>query len=842
MRTLTKTLAVASLLASAHAFSLGIGEIKLHSSLNQNLHAEVGLTLAPGTDTDHIEVRMASPEQFDKAGVPWTYFLPKIKFQTIQSNGNVTIKLTSREALKEPFLNFLLEVNSPKGSFYREFTILVDPPTHYEPTVAPLEAQPTRYASSAQQDYPAPQMSPRTVRTGRPVIPLADLDSGKYGPTRPNDTLWKISERVSRQTGISIEQTMMGLYEANPRAFYKPNVNALLAGKTLVVPQREVFLRLSLQQARDLFQQQNTAWLNRTTVRPQPEMAVAVAEPQQVIGNQLKLVVPTPKEELDAGAVSATAESGDSKETEAMQPSQPETAGEAGELAADRLMAEKIATLERQLAEMQKLIALRNEELIALQRQAQPAVTADKKVPPAQAAVEKHIDPKPVPAAPKISKPTPIQIPAVKPDQGWGVEHYVLTGLGAGTLAYVGWIFWRRRVQNDWESSAEPLFVGVGGQQIATQAYENFPMPGLADNKQNREVSGDSENLFGGDFSVNDLDVFDIDQGEIDPVSEADVYMAYGRYQQAEELIRLAIKDQPERDDYHLKLLEIFFTSENKQAFEEYAQELMSLGKNVQAVFWDRVVEMGSEICPGAALFTTGYQTLANKQSVALGDKETLGQQASDNLFDDTDFDLASFDHLFGQAEQKASTADSQPSFDSKNFTASIFNKEGDFSEFDEPKPNNQPVEFYLADLPEIELESNQVNASDLNKTPVPDQAGGDAYLHEFPTFEANDQADRASNLSHGRAVAFKDSSAGPNFDDDFDFNTAIEQLPNRGDNPNAATKNLADLDEIELQLDLALAYVDMGDNQSARSIATQVLENGTQEQKMVAKSILENA
>src|SRR5664279_1128216 len=114
VRFLTKTLAVVSLLTPASGQALGIGEIKLHSALNQNLDAEISLVLS-GESVSDIKVKLAPPEKFDEAGVSWTYFLSKIKFETItQSNGSAIIKLTSNEALKEPFLDFLLEVSWPK--------------------------------------------------------------------------------------------------------------------------------------------------------------------------------------------------------------------------------------------------------------------------------------------------------------------------------------------------------------------------------------------------------------------------------------------------------------------------------------------------------------------------------------------------------------------------------------------------------------------------------------------------------------------------------------------------------------------------------------------------------
>ena len=86
-----------------------------------------------GEKLSDIQVHLAPPDKFNEAGVPWTYFLSKIKFETIvQSNGSVHYQANFKEALKEPFLDLLLEVSWPKGNLYREFTVLVDPPSVYK--------------------------------------------------------------------------------------------------------------------------------------------------------------------------------------------------------------------------------------------------------------------------------------------------------------------------------------------------------------------------------------------------------------------------------------------------------------------------------------------------------------------------------------------------------------------------------------------------------------------------------------------------------------------------------------------------------------------------------------
>ena len=220
MRNLTKTLAVVSLLAPASAQPLGIGDLKLHSALNQKLDAEINLLLSKGESPSDIVVRMAPPEKFDEAGVPWSYFLSKIKFDTIvKPNGAVVVKLSSNEALQEPFLDFLLEVSWVQGNLYREFTVLIDPPAAYEEPIVPVVETTKVAPTQSVEQPPVPEVSSKTENV--PVTAAKDLKIEKYGPTTHLDTLWKIAERAKPSADITTEQMMIAIYNANPEAFYK---------------------------------------------------------------------------------------------------------------------------------------------------------------------------------------------------------------------------------------------------------------------------------------------------------------------------------------------------------------------------------------------------------------------------------------------------------------------------------------------------------------------------------------------------------------------------------------------------------------------------------------------
>ena len=245
MRNLTKAIALVSSLVPSSGYSLGIGDIKLHSALNQNLEAEISLVVSKGDKLSDIKVNLAPPDKFDEAGVPWTSFLSKIKFEAISgANGAVKIKISSREAVKEPILDFLLQVSWPKGSLYREFTVLLDPPDAYNKATNPAIGNPENLK-------PIQAIIPQNeqVKIQRTRVEKTISGAGQYGPTNRNDTLWRVSEQPSRQMGVSVEQMMMAVYEENPHAFYKENVNGLLTGKILEIPERDIVVKLSRKQA-----------------------------------------------------------------------------------------------------------------------------------------------------------------------------------------------------------------------------------------------------------------------------------------------------------------------------------------------------------------------------------------------------------------------------------------------------------------------------------------------------------------------------------------------------------------------------------------------------------------
>ncbi len=218
MRNLTKAVAALSLWIPISSFGLGIGDIKLHSALNQNLKAEIPLIVSEGEDISGVKVRLAPVDKFDEAGIPWSYFLSKIHFHVQGS----TIKLSSKEPLKEPFLDLLLEVTWPNGNVYREFTVLLDPPDSYPQT----QAAPVAKAAKSSK-------AKKVVAESKPT-PVAEFESTPVLESAPAPAAEEVAKNEITEAKIEPE---VATEESKPKleAEVKPELTDS-SSKSVVVP------------------------------------------------------------------------------------------------------------------------------------------------------------------------------------------------------------------------------------------------------------------------------------------------------------------------------------------------------------------------------------------------------------------------------------------------------------------------------------------------------------------------------------------------------------------------------------------------------------------------------
>ena len=901
---LTKTLAVVSLLIPMSAQPLGIGDIQLHSALNQKLDAEIHLHLAAGENPADVSVRLAPPEKFDQAGVPWNYFLSKIKFHpTVQADGSVVIKVSSREPLTEPFLDFLLEVSWPQGSQFREFTVLIDPPAAYHapaiPSSSVAEIPDYRLEQMDDSDRPVRKAKSIRQRSNRAQSAASDISpqtpsSGEYGPTQTSDTLWQIAEQLSGERNVPTKQMMTALYRANPDAFNRGNMDSLKTGVVLKIPETDAILQAS-----------------GKTSASKPVRKPAAPKEQTVATNNkaLELVAPadakiTDKTEIN-GQVKPGQESGNSRSSTGT------SSGSAD--GKDLELQSRIEKLEQQLNMMQQLLALKDQQLANLQSSgkepAQPAtetvpsqpavVPAEPKTPdvtpvaPVTPAAEQptpvtptpaEVQPAPTPVEPpKPVKPvTPPPAPVVEEDF-FSSDAYTWTigGFSISMIGLLGWLLWRKR-KIESLTNTESMFASAS-QIKMPDADSSLAVPVMDINSTTGtyDVGTVGESSFISDFTPSDFEAFDTDQNDIDPMSEADVYLAYGRYQQAEDLIRHAIKDQPNKDDYKLKLLEIFYANENKERFAAYAQELANAGKNSDVSFWKKVSEMAKEIIPESALFGGTEKAISQKttsitsQSAEANPFVASEQEmnfASESLNDDLINldapalpDMALMDEINSELAELQLNLPDESDDNSLDFDLSSFSKpDPKTAASAEPAPTDiESIDFDLSGLDvkpaaetskplasEDSLESFDFNfdldsqkSETQTDTPSLDMASLESF--EFPEFGDSDDIIDEKPLPQPVVAPVPESKLSFDTPDEFDFNFDFEAPAGKtskvsDDEIDFGVSDLTDMDEFETKIDLAKAYIDMGDTEAAKSIAEEVLEKGNAEQKQAAQALLD--
>jgi pilus assembly protein FimV len=405
-------------------------------------------------------------------------------------------------------------------------------------------------------------------------------------------------------------------------------------------------------------------------------------------------------------------------------------------------------------------------ENIPVQEQQQPELKPEVVQPEVTPAIVKP-EPKPEVVKPAI-KPAPKRV--VESEDSDDNSYFAwLAGILALIGLLVGWV-WRRKKIMEETISDESMFSSAFASSThqGAEVSEISQMGSLPVSEDFSFQTGMvGENSILSEFTPSDFDAFETDQSEVDPISEADVYLAYGRYQQAEELMRKAIKDQPNRDECKLKLLEIFYANENTQEFENYANELTAQGKNEDAEFWGRVVEMGSEICPDLALFQ-GSSSSAEQTNASVF--ETVEETDSPAPTSDEAVESLSF------ATDSADTTDSN---------AVDFEAKGD-----DTQANDEVLESFDFDV-------------DAEKAPESAAAEEDVEFDFDMSFDGDE-----ANVTQ---------------DDD-----------SQGD-------ELIEMDELETKIDLARAYIDMGDEDAAKTIAEEVLSKGNDKQKQEAQKIIDS-
>ena len=667
MKDMAKVFAMLLLLLPVNSFSLGLGEINLHSALNQSLDAEINLLSVGNTDVEDIVVKIASKEAFDKAGLERPFFLTKLKFTVAKRvNGETYLKITSHEPVKEPFLDFIIEANWPSGRALREYTLLLDPPVLVDERPAALDIPLFEdAASSSDTSMPAadsgsvvpsvapvreaPRFSPRTS-----TVSVADSGEITYGPVKRTDTLWKISSEMRPDRSVTVQQVMIALLKENPEAFDNQNINELKAGYFLRISDPATISEVSSAEAERIATVQYEQWVdakhNTALAAGQRPLGVqrngsAASGEAANTESRLKLVAPEDSVSQSGSGSTLGASDGDVRQELAFALESADVSRQENEELRKRLSA-----LEGQLASMQRLITLKGDTLSAMQVSPEElsgsaanddasvlpddvefsndatvtdAVEADDGAPQSDVVVadtptKAAVPPVVVPPAPTV-EPSMIDdvlaiIDGVVGDLGSMLNLGSLLGgidpmIGLGGLAVialvVGALVVRRRKMAAFEEELSEIDYSStsGGEVAVDESVSDEAVESVLN-----DVMPEYSNSGGMDVS---------DDDEIDAIAEADVYLAYRRFDKAEELLREAVQNEPGRHDIQVKLLEVYSASDKKDAFIEQAESLRASLGDTDNDIWRNVAAMGQKIAPTSMLFNDEVDAVMDSTGVS---------------------------------------------------------------------------------------------------------------------------------------------------------------------------------------------------------------------------------
>ena len=638
---------------SMQAAALGLGRLTVQSALGETLKAEIEITSMTPEEAASLKLRIAPPEAYRSAGVDYNAVLPSTQVQMARrADGRNVLRVTSDRAVLEPFVDVIVEATWSSGRLVREYTMLFDPPGSRQAQAAPpatspvmtpapspaAEAPPPPGAAAPaapaapRAASPAPPVRITTPASTAPAAPVATAapSSGDEYRVRSGDSLSRIAGRTQRQ-GVSLDQMLVSLFRANPQAFVGENMNRLKAGTVLTLPSAEEAGKVAPQAAREVIQAQSAdfgAYRQRlasgvTTAATDAPARQATGKVQTQVEVRKQGAAPTPDRlTLSQGGAKASApEARVSREAERKDSGTrlAELARNVDDLkklqgatvpvvpvvpvapAAPATPAAKPGAAAPVAAPMAAPApAPVTPPTVAPTPTAAPAVAptivATVPTPPPAVAPGPAQTPVPAPAVAKASAPSPTATPEAPGLLDSLSDNSLLlpaAGVLVALLGGLGLYRLRSRLRKPagetsfLESRLQPdsFFGASGGQRIDTR-------------ESTSSTTGNSSSM---SYSLSQLDAI----GDVDPVAEADVYLAYGRDLQAEEILKEAMRSNPERMAIRSKLLEVYAKRRDAKGFELLASQMFNLTRG-EGEDWSKAQALGLTIDPDNELYQPG--------------------------------------------------------------------------------------------------------------------------------------------------------------------------------------------------------------------------------------------
>jgi len=369
-------------LAPLIANALQLGKIVVTSSQGQPLNAEIEMMLTPGEDLSKLKTSLASKENYESQGIERLAIHNNISVELQKNEKGLTVlKLKSSQPVPDPFLDLLIQVDSAKGRNYREYTVLLDPPEtpiiQQEKIVAvdktdplPINDRKEQKESTDKNKITFEKEIKNNLKTLEKNKPAEQ--SSKSITVKPADTIYKIA-RENKIPGITTEQMVVGIFNLNELAFTNKNINGLEVGQKIALPSKDDFMDLTHAKAMAEIKIQSSQWNKYSTktaeaVANNPKVSSPTSDlpltPATIVQNPQ--ASPAPRIKLTGDTLPNNKNSNEIIQKEINQNNDDKTALEKNIKVAEQ----KIALLEKELADAKKILTVSNQALFDLQEKA----------------------------------------------------------------------------------------------------------------------------------------------------------------------------------------------------------------------------------------------------------------------------------------------------------------------------------------------------------------------------------------------------------------------------------------------------------------------------------------
>lgn len=819
-----------------NALALALGRVQVQSALGEPLRAEIDVPQITPDEVASLKVNLASSDAFKAAGMEFNPALSGLQISLQKrSNGTSYLRVSSSRPVNEPFVDIILEAKWASGSLSRDYTLLLDPPKLRQAEPAPLAPQATETPRKGSNNRPVrPARAPAAAAAGGDAATGTGTGERQVR-VKAGDTAGRIAS-ANLPSNVSLDQMLVAMLKANPKAFIGDNVNRIKAGAVLELPDEATASAVTTGEAKQVITAQSRDFneFRRRVADAVPAAAVGAADRstsgtvQTQVEDKKPAAATQDKLTLSKGATAPSA----AEDQIAKQREAKEATDRAAELARNIEDLNKLDSKADKAPGAPAAPAAGAEagttttpapEVTAPVMPATEPTTAD--VAPAPAAAEPA--PPPAPEEPAAAKPAPAPAPAVPAPSFLSnlTSNPLVLPLAALLAALLGgFAFYRMRQQKKGpgvdssflESRLQPdsFFGSSGGQRIDTA----------------ESVASGSSMV----YSPSQLDA----AGDVDPVAEADVYLAYGRDLQAEEILKEAMRSTPSRVAIHNKLMEIYAKRRDPKAFEVVAVVAYGLTGG-QGPEWEQACALGKELEPGNPLYQPGGKPPAKNTSsrpegadtMPFGSSTQAQNSKSDTANASLDFDIDL------DTAAPAAKAPSPIAAPAKAAVASVAAAgaalAGKVSPMrDAPDTAPAPMNFDL-DFPS--KPASLASALATPKTPDPALSG-------FDDINALSKLNMGGNAAFGDTAGAALSSKAGAADLDlmsFDLKDINLDLPEQTATAHSQLGGLSEENPLETKLSLAEEFRAIGDMEGARSLAEEVLAESSGVLKNKASTFL---